>query len=251
MLTICSGFTCTYLTSKDVCNGIGCTSIASDGDSSLQKCVSIARSTEYNARLCITGAITPAERTLPGNVTVTTTYLTKSTIFVTVKNAENDDSTSTIVSTVVKGPYITSTHVTTSIPSISIFAPLIQLIHQPSDLINGASITTTGVETMTATPASHSSSLLSTGAKAEIRVASAVLAFALIGAAFFLLSRKRRRIQLSGPVGERSCANPHDGAYELESSGQNVELPASNIAETIIVTKQPREESGSVFELSG
>ncbi|CAI7615370.1 unnamed protein product [Penicillium pancosmium] len=131
-----SGFTCTHLTSKDVCNGIGCTSIATDDDSSFQKCVSIARSTEYNPRLCITGASTPVERNLPGNVTITATYLTKSTMFVTVKIAEDDDSTSTIVSTLVKGPYITSTQITTSIPSISVFAPMVQLVHQLSDLSN-------------------------------------------------------------------------------------------------------------------
>ncbi|KAJ5414194.1 hypothetical protein N7509_000821 [Penicillium cosmopolitanum] len=251
VLTIYSGFKCTHLTSKDVCNGIGCTSIATDGDSSLQKFVSIARSTEYNARLCITGAITPAERTLPGNVTVTTTYPTKSTILVTVRIAENDDSTSTIVSTLVKGPYITSTQMTASIPSISIFAPLIQLVHQPSDLSNGTSIITTGVETITAMQDSHSSSSLSTGAKAGIGVASAVLALALIGAAFFFLSRKRSRIKLPEPVGESSYANPHDGAYELASSGQKVELPASNETGTIIGTNQPEQESDSIFELPG
>jgi hypothetical protein len=96
-----------------------------------------------------------------------------------------------------------------------------------SDISNWSSITTTGVESINATHTSHPSSSLSSSAKAGIGVSYAILALALIGAAFLFLPRKRRNKQLSEKVEGESYTDPHNELHELASSGQKVELPAN------------------------
>jgi hypothetical protein len=114
--------------------------------------VSTAQSTEYKGFGCWEGKLKPIDVTVPGNNTLSL-------------------GTGTI---------------TVFQPSISVFAPLIQLVHQRTD-VTGSSTSTAGAEKK---KERHSS--LSTGAKAGIGIGSVIGGFVLVGAIFLLWSRRRQ-----------------------------------------------------------
>jgi hypothetical protein len=94
------------------------------------------------------------------------------------------------------------------VPSISVFAPLIQLVHQRTDVTEKEK-------------KGHSS--LSAGAKAGIGIGSVVEGFALIGAVFLLWSRRRQNSRSPySSKGDSYVRNLQD--YELSSRWNEVEL---------------------------
>lgn len=144
-------FTCTNVPSHDLCGGVDCKE-TSHGPPLIQKCVSTAQSTEYKGFGCWEGKLKPIDVTVPGNNTLS---LGTGTITIFQR-------------------------------SISVFAPLIQLVHQRTD-VTDSSTSTAGAEKKKGI---HSS--LSTGAKAGIGIGSVIGGFVLVGAIFLFWSRRRR-----------------------------------------------------------
>jgi hypothetical protein len=93
------------------------------------------------------------------------------------------------------------------VPSISVFAPLIQLVHQRTDVTEKEK-------------KDHSS--LFAGAKAGIGIGSVVEGFALIGAIILLWSRRQNSRSPYPSKGDSYVRNLQD--YELSSRWNEVEL---------------------------
>ncbi|KAJ5168760.1 uncharacterized protein N7482_004354 [Penicillium canariense] len=162
------------------------------GNASAQTCVSEVSTGEFSAIQCYGSTSVLTQQTIPATVaaseTVTTSYTTPNVI----------------------------------VQTMTIKAPLFQIIHQSTDLPKSMS-------TISTTQTSQPGTSLSTGAKAGIGVGAAAGGLILIGAALFLLYWRRKRDQrLFNPVADE----PHDLAdepHELATDTSKAELPGHAI----------------------
>ncbi|KAJ5974530.1 hypothetical protein N7481_011740 [Penicillium waksmanii] len=168
-----SDFSCTNVPSHDLCGLAGCGE-TSPGLPLIQKCVSTAQSTDYKGFVCFEGKVRPIGITVPGTNTYVPIFPPE------IMTIPLGNSISTATSSLAAHTF------TATIPSISVFAPLIQLVHQGRD-VTGSSTSTAGAEKK-----KEGRSSLSTGAKAGIGIGSVIGGLVLVGAIFLLWSRRRQ-----------------------------------------------------------
>lgn len=200
-----SNFACTNVPSGELCGAVGCDK-TSTGNTLIQKCVSTAQATDYKGFVCFGGQVTPITLTVPAVGTIhpsmTAWVETLETMTFTVANSIETVTTS------VKEKHTVEGRITVFVPSISVFAPLIQLVHQRTGK-PGSSESTAGSEQQK----EHHSSL-STGAKAGIGIGAAARGLALVGGLFFFFSRWRQNKRaLKLAKGDSYVANLEN--YEL------------------------------------
>lgn len=173
--------------------------------------------------MCSFGKIISVQRTVPDQLTATPTYVEWNTILKTMTEV-NGHLTKTITSTLISGQELRSTKWVANLPEISVFAPLIQMMHQPTSSPNTSSdtetATATGIETgMTTGITTESHSTLSTRAKTGIGFGVGMFVLVVIGISLFFFNRRRRKTQPAEPTQEDSYVSPHDESFEQSKSG--------------------------------
>ncbi|KAH8701082.1 hypothetical protein BGW36DRAFT_460139 [Talaromyces proteolyticus] len=187
-------------------SGYTCGYISAGVDASVQTCVSTVSTGQFSAIQCY------------GSTSVLTQQTVPTTVAASVTATASDASSDVIIQT------------------MTIKAPLFQIIYKSSDLPKSTSTTIPTSTIMTAptikAPTSQPDTSLSTGAKAGIGVGAAVGGLILIGAAIFLLFLRRKR--------PRKQFHPADDQpYELVADGLKAELPG-HVAPVEMDASKPR-----------
>jgi hypothetical protein len=158
---------------------------------SIQTCVSSATSTTIGAAFCESGSFSLATLTIPANSTL--------------------------------GPVT----VTGAVDTITVYAPMIQLNYQPTDLPNGHSLSSNSSSSAPKSPSNYDSGSagISKGGIAGIVIGSVIAASILIGVILYFLSIRKRRRQVPAnkeSEGDDSTNQEAEGYVKPELSGISI-----------------------------
>jgi hypothetical protein len=163
------------------------------GNASAQTCVSVVSTGEFSAIQCYGPTSVLTQQTMPATVAASGTGTTS-------------NATPNVI-----------------VQTMTIKAPLVQIVHKPTDLPKSTS-------TISTTQTSQPGTSLSTGAKAGIGVGAAAGGLILIGAALFLLCWRRKK-------GQRLFHPVADQPHELATDTSKAELPGYAIPVEVDASK--------------